>query len=304
MAPSLVRRSGVHRIRRMRAVGAQRSAQRRPREALRGRPLRGRLPRARLPARRHAALGRSRTASSAPSSSIPASTGASSSSPPPRDIPGENAVVLLDARPAAARDAAIRHRMEPVALVAHADRARAYEALGAHHRRTRDPRPAVLTIDEALASSTPMSRRRQRLQAPGDRLAATSSARLADADLVVEGEYHVPHQEQAYIENNGVIAWLEEDGTRRRDGLDAVPVLRAQGAEGDLRPARGSRARDADDDRRRVRREGGVPEHDRRSCGDARAEGRPSGADDLRPRTRTWRRRPSVIPRAFVIAPA
>jgi CO/xanthine dehydrogenase Mo-binding subunit len=36
---------------------------------------------------------------------------------------------------------------------------------------------------------------------------------LAQADFVVEGEYDVPHQEQAYIENNGMAAWVEENGT-------------------------------------------------------------------------------------------
>jgi CO/xanthine dehydrogenase Mo-binding subunit len=126
------------------------------------------------------------------------------------DIPGENAVVLLTHdQPLLASDV-IRHRMEPVALVAHADRARAYEAL-AHITIHADPKPATLTIEDALAAATPIY---------GDdnvfkRLAITRGdvARgLAEADLVVEEEYVVPHQEQAYIENNGVIAWLEDDG--------------------------------------------------------------------------------------------
>ena len=38
-------------------------------------------------------------------------------------------------------------------------------------------------------------------------------AGFREADVVVEGEYRVPHQEQAYIENNGIAAWEEEDGT-------------------------------------------------------------------------------------------
>ena len=43
--------------------------------------------------------------------------------------------------------------------------------------------------------------------------AATSTRAFDAADVIVEGEYRVPHQEQAYIENNGVIAWVEDDGT-------------------------------------------------------------------------------------------
>ena len=38
-------------------------------------------------------------------------------------------------------------------------------------------------------------------------------AALAAADVVVEAEYHLPHQEQAYIETNGAAAWFEADGT-------------------------------------------------------------------------------------------
>ena len=53
---------------------------------------------------------------------------------------------------------------------------------------------------------------------------------FAAADLVVEGEYRTGHQEQLYIEHNGMIA---VPGGRRRHGprLAAVPVLRAQGAD-------------------------------------------------------------------------
>ena len=39
------------------------------------------------------------------------------------------------------------------------------------------------------------------------------AAGLAAADVVVEGEYQLPHQEQAYIENNGAACWFEADGT-------------------------------------------------------------------------------------------
>ncbi len=38
-------------------------------------------------------------------------------------------------------------------------------------------------------------------------------AGFREADVIVEGEYRVPHQEQAYIEPNGIAAWEEKDGT-------------------------------------------------------------------------------------------
>ncbi len=40
-----------------------------------------------------------------------------------------------------------------------------------------------------------------------------STAPMRGAEVVVEGEYLVPHQEHAYIENNGVTAHFDDDGT-------------------------------------------------------------------------------------------
>jgi len=127
------------------------------------------------------------------------------------DIPGENAVVLLTHDQPLLATERIRHQMEPVALVAHADRARAYEAL-AHITVLADALPPILSMDEALEA-------RQAIYGADNIFKELAITRgdvergLAGADLIVEGEYRVPHQEQAYIENNGVIAWLEDDGT-------------------------------------------------------------------------------------------
>ena len=80
---------------------------------------------------------------------------------------------------------------------------------------------------------------------------------LAGADVIVEGTYRTGHQEHVYIEPNGVIA-VPEDGGITDLRLDSVPVLRAQSA-GDAAGQRGRpRARRADGDRRRLRRQGGV----------------------------------------------
>ncbi len=127
------------------------------------------------------------------------------------DIPGENAVLLIEHdQPLLARSR-IRHAMEPLALVAHPSRERAWAALR-HVKAAIDPLEPVLSIDEALAAKVRLHGEdnvfKRILVESGDVEAA-----LASAEVIVEGEYHVPHQEQAYIENNGVAAWVEDDGT-------------------------------------------------------------------------------------------
>jgi CO/xanthine dehydrogenase Mo-binding subunit len=117
------------------------------------------------------------------------------------DIPGRNVVALIEPDQPLLADGEVRHALEPIALVAHADRARAYEAL-AHIQVEYEPLPPVLEPEksEQVFKSFLIER--------GDVEKA-----LATADLVVEGEYQLPHQEQAYIENNGAAAWFEDDGT-------------------------------------------------------------------------------------------
>ncbi len=117
------------------------------------------------------------------------------------DIPGQNVVSLIEQDQPLLAASEVRHALEPIALVAHADRARAYEAL-AHIQVEYEPLEAVLLPEqsEQVFESFLIER--------GD-----VAAGLAEADLVVEGEYSLPHQEQAYIENNGAACWFEADGT-------------------------------------------------------------------------------------------
>ncbi len=126
------------------------------------------------------------------------------------DVPvNEVALIALDQPLLARRE--IKHPMEPILLVAHPDRATAYEALK-HVRVEYEERPAALTIEDALARKAAVYGSdnvfKSFLIEKGD-----LSAGFAAADVVVEGEYRVPHQEQAYIENNGVAAYVEDDGT-------------------------------------------------------------------------------------------
>ena len=187
------------------------------------------------------------------------------------DVPGRNVVSLIEEDQPLLADGEVRHALEPIALVAHADRARAYEAL-AHIEVEYEPLEAVLLPEssEQVFKSFLIER--------GD-----VAAGLAAADVVVEGEYQLPHQEQAYIENNGAACWFEADGTLVVLASHAVPLLRPQGDEADLRPARRQGARDPGRDRGRLRRQGGVPEPDRRPRGAARQEVGPAGEDHLRP---------------------
>ncbi|MDE2292834.1 MAG: xanthine dehydrogenase family protein, partial [Elusimicrobia bacterium] len=138
-----------------------------------------------------------------------------------RDIPGKNAVHLLgDDQPLLA-DGVVRHAFEPVALLAHADRAKAYAAL-AHVRVEVEPEAPVLTMEDSLA--------RKRVIWGEDNVLKTitikkgdAAAALAKADVVVEGVYRTPHQEQAYIEPQGMAAWFAEDGTLTVQGSLQCP---------------------------------------------------------------------------------
>jgi CO/xanthine dehydrogenase Mo-binding subunit len=116
------------------------------------------------------------------------------------DIPGPNVVSLIkDDQPILAFDE-IRHHAEPVALIAAADR----ETLREAKRRVKlvtEPLPAVF---DPLAATQEFA---HFALAKGD-----IETGLAAAELVIEGEYRVGHQEQLYIENNAMIAVPREDG--------------------------------------------------------------------------------------------
>jgi CO/xanthine dehydrogenase Mo-binding subunit len=125
-----------------------------------------------------------------------------------RDVPGSNHVALMETDQPVLADGEVRHAMEPIALVAHAERARAYEAL-AHIRVEYEPQIAVLDLEESI-------HRKQALYGTDNVFKRFLIEKgdvekgLAEAEVVVEGEYRVPHQEQAYIENNGMAAWVED----------------------------------------------------------------------------------------------
>jgi CO/xanthine dehydrogenase Mo-binding subunit len=118
------------------------------------------------------------------------------------DIPGENVVHLMeDDQPILARDL-IRHREEPIALLACADRDKLEEALE-HVRVEVEELEPVLDL---LQSTTVFKSYRIEHNTAG------LAGAFAKAHRVIEGEYRVGHQEHMYIEPQAVCAVPRDDG--------------------------------------------------------------------------------------------
>lgn len=111
-----------------------------------------------------------------------------------RDIPGKNYVALIDPDQPCLAEREVRHVAEPILLVAHADRRQLF---GVEKRVRFDYRELAPTYDpEASAVCF-----KQIAIDKGD-----IDGGFREADFVIEGEYRTGHQEQLYIETNGVIA--------------------------------------------------------------------------------------------------
>lgn len=109
-----------------------------------------------------------------------------------RDIPGRNVVALIEDDQPCLAERAIRHVAEPILLLAHEDRDALLAAdVQIDYRRT-------TPVYDPASSPTVF------------KTIAIEKGRVEDgfalADVIVEGEYRMGHQEQLYIESNGVIA--------------------------------------------------------------------------------------------------
>jgi CO/xanthine dehydrogenase Mo-binding subunit len=118
------------------------------------------------------------------------------------DIPGDNVVssIKADQPILVPVGGEIQHHAEPLALIAAPDRA----TLRAARRATKvvsEPLPALFDPLEA-----------ETVFAAYELASGDPDAAFAAADLVLEGEYRVGHQEQLYIENNAMIAVPSADG--------------------------------------------------------------------------------------------
>ncbi len=116
------------------------------------------------------------------------------------DIPGENVVQLIEDDQPVLVEREIRHREEPIALLAAAERETLDAAIGHLSVECERLRP-VLDLAEATEVLARLSIDK------GDVEAA-----LAAADVVVERTFRVGHQEQLYIEPQGAIAIPRDDG--------------------------------------------------------------------------------------------
>jgi CO/xanthine dehydrogenase Mo-binding subunit len=114
------------------------------------------------------------------------------------DIPGRNVVALIDDDQPCLAEREIRHVAEPIVLLAHADR----DALAAADVRI-DYRPSPPNFDPERATLAFKTIAIEK---------GTLAVGFAAADTIVEGEYRTGHQEQLYIEPNGVIAIAEHGG--------------------------------------------------------------------------------------------
>jgi CO/xanthine dehydrogenase Mo-binding subunit len=115
-----------------------------------------------------------------------------------RDIPGRNIVALIDDDQPALAEKTIRHVAEPVLLIAHEDRdallAAQVEIVYRETTPNYDPEKSPITFKRISIEKGDLHQG------------------FAAAAVVVEGEYRMGHQEQLYIETNGVIAVPESNG--------------------------------------------------------------------------------------------
>ena len=126
-----------------------------------------------------------------------------------RDIPGRNIVHAIEEDQPCLVEREIRHREEPILLLAHADRALLERAAGLVDL-TITPADPILTLEESLAGKNPI--------VPGNLFTAYDltkgdlEAGLREADLIVEGTYRTGAQEHMYIEPQGMIAAPDDAG--------------------------------------------------------------------------------------------
>lgn len=111
-----------------------------------------------------------------------------------RDIPGQNYIALIDPDQPCLSEGEIRHVAEPVLLVAHADRRALF---GVEHRVRFDYREQRPNYDPETSDTC-----FKKISIDKGDL----DRGFREADVVIDGEYRTGHQEQLYIETNGVIA--------------------------------------------------------------------------------------------------
>lgn len=125
-----------------------------------------------------------------------------------RDIPGPNEVFLIELDQPVLAAGAVRHMHEAVALIAHESREMCRRAAAA----------VEVVVDEVPAAlDYRIAAQREQVQHGTDNVLKRLKIEkgdveraLASAARVVEGVYETGAQEHVYIENQGMIAWVED----------------------------------------------------------------------------------------------
>src|SRR5262249_54953175 len=121
-----------------------------------------------------------------------------------RDIPGHNYVALIENDQPLLAELEISHYDEPILLIAANTKSEVHEA-ARHIQIEYEELPPVLTIRQSLDVEAVLYSNdnifKRFLIGRGD-----IDEGFAAADRIIEGEYRVPHQEQLYIEPQGMIA--------------------------------------------------------------------------------------------------
>lgn len=119
------------------------------------------------------------------------------------DIPGLNAVTLIESDQPYLADREIRHAAEPVALLAHPDRSLLEKAARLVALDV-EPLPAVFDVAASLAAAPQYGADNVFKRIHVQR--GNAEEALRRAPVVVEGTYNTGPQEQLYIETQGVVA--------------------------------------------------------------------------------------------------
>jgi len=148
------------------------------------------------------------------------------------NVPVNVVALILDDQPILAGES-VNHMYEPVVLLGCADKAKLARALAAVTLDI-EPLPPVFDMEAALAKEQVVwgednvhkrfliTKGRADLQGASDAPEASLRAideSIAGCEVIVEGRYESHHQEQLYIEPQGVIAWWDEAGAHATGSL-------------------------------------------------------------------------------------
>ncbi len=144
-----------------------------------------------------------------------------------RDIPGRNVVALIEEDQPLLVEQEVRHHDEAILLLAGRDRELLEEA-GRHIHITYHEKPAVLTMEQALAAGE--NGEAELIIRPPDNVIKKYLIESGDlvegfrrADVIVEGTYRTGQQEHLYIEPQGMIAIPGADGSLTIQGSLQCP---------------------------------------------------------------------------------